>query len=171
MSLVRIERLRVSHLPEVLPIERASYVTPWSVAMFVLELTRPETIALCARSAGRMIGYVVCSPQASDWHVMNVSVDPGYRRRGVAGQLLETMVEQLEEVTGATPRLTLEVRPSNDAAIKLYRNLGFLVGGRRRGYYPDDGEDALIMWRTTATLAGTLDDVPAVDQREATQWN
>jgi ribosomal-protein-alanine N-acetyltransferase len=171
MSLVRIERLRVSHLPEVLPIERASYVTPWSVAMFVLELTRPDTVALCARSAGRMIGYVVCSPQASDWHVMNVSVDPGYRRRGVAGELLAEMIDQLEQMTGTTPRLTLEVRPSNDPAIKLYRNLGFLVGGRRRGYYPDDGEDALIMWRTMSTLAGRLDDVPAVDEREAVKWN
>lgn len=166
-----IDRLRVAELAEVMPVERASYNTPWSVAMFVLELTRPETIALGARVGGRLAGYIVCSPQADEWHVMNVTVGPSHRRQGLARALISRLHEILDGATAGRARTTLEVRPSNKAAFELYASEGYLVAGRRRAYYPDDGEDALIMWRTPATQAGSFDDVPFPDLAEAKRWN
>lgn len=168
---VVIERLRVSDLGEVMPVERASYRTPWSIAMFVLELTRAETIALGVRVDGRLAGYVVCSPQADEWHVMNVTVGPDDRRRGLARQLLVELHERLGVATNDLARITLEVRPSNKPALTLYASEGYLVAGRRRAYYPDDGEDALVMWRTPGTQRGSFEDVPSPDLREAQRWN
>lgn len=167
----RIERLRVAELSEVMPVERASYSTPWSVAMFVLELTRPETIALGIRVGGALAGYVICSPQSDEWHVMNVTVSPSYRRQGLARALLAELHQVLEGATAGRARTTLEVRPSNKAAFSLYASEGYLVAGRRRAYYPDDGEDALVMWRTPATRDGSFADVPAPDLAEAKRWN
>jgi ribosomal-protein-alanine N-acetyltransferase len=89
---------------------------------------------------------------------MNVAVDPDDRRTGVASALLG---ELLERVDDGAARYTLEVRRSNAAAIALYERFGFRSAGTRRRYYQDNGEDALIMWRTPATLNGTLDDIPA----------
>jgi ribosomal-protein-alanine N-acetyltransferase len=166
-----IERIRVSELAEIMPVERASYVTPWSVAMFVLELTRPETIALGVRLESRLAGYVVCSPQSDEWHVMNVTVGPADRRNGLARALLIELHERLAVATAGLARITLEVRPSNTNAMALYASEGYRVAGRRRAYYPDDGEDALVMWRTPGTLAGNFNDVPAPDLKEAMRWN
>jgi [ribosomal protein S18]-alanine N-acetyltransferase len=174
-----IERLRVSNLTEIMPIERASYPTPWSVAMFVLELTRAEGIALGARAPaaegtagpGALLGYVVCSPQGDEWHVMNVTVAPEQRGRGVARALLRELHEILAVATADQARLTLEVRPTNEPAMRLYASEGYLVAGRRTRYYPDNGEDALVMWRTPATRGGSFDDVPAPDLAEARRWN
>ena len=89
---------------------------------------------------------------------MNVAVDPGDRRAGIATALLLAL---LERVGDADARFTLEVRRSNQPAIALYENHGFRAAGLRRRYYADNGEDALIMWRTPSTLEGRLDDVPA----------
>ncbi len=173
-----IERLRVSHLTEIMPVERASYPTPWSVAMFVLELTRTEGIALGARAttaegedAGRLLGYVICSPQGDEWHVMNVTVAPEHRGFGIARRLLDELHEVLAVATNGQARLTLEVRPSNEPARRLYASVGYLVAGRRHRYYPDNGEDALVMWRTPSTMQGRFDDVPAPDLAEARRWN
>lgn len=176
-SIATIERLRVAHLPEITPIERASYPMPWSVAMFVLELTRAEGIALGARGHGEgdepgpLLGYVICSPQADEWHVMNVSVAPEHRGQGVARALLRELHSVLAGATAGRARLTLEVRPSNEPALTLYASEGYLVAGRRRRYYPDNGEDALVMWRTPGTREGHFDDVPEPDLAEARRWN
>jgi ribosomal-protein-alanine N-acetyltransferase len=88
---------------------------------------------------------------------MNVAVDYPHQRRGLASALLAELYERAGE-DGA--RFTLEVRPSNTVAIHLYEREGFRAAGMRRRYYQDNGEDALVMWRTPATLAGRLDDVP-----------
>jgi len=140
-------------------VERRAFATPWSLAMFVLELSKPSGICLTAERDERIVGYVICSRYDTVWHVMNVAVEPGARRSGVATTLLVTL---LEEIGDPRARLTLEVRRSNAAAIALYERFGFRAAGTRRRYYQDNGEDALIMWRTPATLAGTLDDVPGV---------
>lgn len=169
---ISVQRLRLSDLSEILPIERASYPTPWSVPMFVLELTRVEGVVLGARDGdGELAGYVICTPQADEWHVMNVTVAPARRRAGIARLLLRELHQVLETATGGRARLTLEVRPSNAAALALYHQEGYLVAGRRPSYYPDDREDALIMWRTPATRLGSFDDVPEPDLREAARWN
>ena len=155
-----IRSLKYSDLPEVAAIERRAFPTPWSIAMFVLEMSKPTGVCLAAALDGRLVGYTVCSRYDSVWHVMNVAVEPALRRRGIASALLAELYTRAGD-PGA--QFTLEVRRSNQAAIELYERDGFRIAGLRRRYYQDNGEDALIMWRTPATLEGRLDDVPAAD--------
>ena len=154
---LKIRRLTYADLPQVVAIERRAFPTPWSLAMFVLELSKPSGICLAARRDGRMCGYLVCSRYDTVWHIMNIAVDPDDRRTGVATTLLGAL---LERVGDDQARYTLEVRQSDAAAIDLYERFGFRTAGMRRRYYQDNGEDAYVMWRTPATLEGRLDDVP-----------
>ncbi len=135
-------RLTYADLPEVLAIERRAFPTPWSLAMFVLELSKPSGVCLAAVAESGLVGYLVCSRYADVWHLMNVATDDGRRRRGIGTALIEAMFEQ----TGGDQRHTLEVRISNSPAIRMYEGLGFRPAGRRVRYYHDNNEDALIMW-------------------------
>jgi [ribosomal protein S18]-alanine N-acetyltransferase len=139
---VSVRRLAYSDLPAVISIERRSFPTPWSLAMFVLELSKPSGICLAAQAGERLLGYVVCSRYDQVWHLMNIAVTPEHRRTGVAGRLLARL---FEEAGGALP-FTLEVRVSNRNAIGMYERFGFRSAGVRPRYYHDNGEDALIMW-------------------------
>jgi ribosomal-protein-alanine N-acetyltransferase len=158
---LEIRRLLYPDLPQVIAIERRVFPTPWSLAMFVLELSKQSGICLAATlmddGGRRLIGYLICSRYETVWHVMNVAVDTEHQNRGVATALLGELYERVGEQTA---RYTLEVRRSNRPAISLYEREGFRAAGLRRRYYQDNGEDALVMWRTPATLAGHLDDVP-----------
>ena len=156
---LEIRRLTYADLPQVIAIERRAFPTPWSLAMFVLELSKPGGICLAARREGTLVGYLICSRYDTVWHIMNIAVDPDRRRTGIATALL---LELLQRVSDQNARYTLEVRMSNAGAIRLYERFGFRTAGTRRRYYQDNGEDALIMWRTPATLNGSLDDVPNV---------
>jgi ribosomal-protein-alanine N-acetyltransferase len=142
---LEIRRLTYADLPHAIAIERRSFPTPWSLAMFVLELSKPSGICLAAVEDGRIVGYLVCSRYDTVWHVMNVAVDDSLRRRGIATALLEELFGRADR-PGA--QYTLEVRLSNEPAIALYERFGFHSAGLRRGYYHDNKEDALIMWRT-----------------------
>ena len=144
---LEIRRLTYADLPQVIAIERRAFPTPWSLAMFVLELSKPSGICLTALSDGRVVGYLVCSRYDVVWHVMNVAVDPERRREGIATALLEHLFDQADK---PGEQYTLEVRLSNDPAIALYEQFGFESAGVRPGYYHDNKEDALIMWRTAA---------------------
>jgi ribosomal-protein-alanine N-acetyltransferase len=158
---ITIRTLGYSHLPQVIAIERRAFPTPWSLAMFVLELSKPSGVCLAAfDSAGaddpsghgrseRVVGYLICSRYADVWHLMNIAVDPALRRRGIGRALLEQMFER----AGPEESYTLEVRPSNAVAIALYERFGFRAAGTRRRYYQDTGEDAVIMWRTAQTTS------------------
>jgi ribosomal-protein-alanine N-acetyltransferase len=152
-----IRRLTYADLPDVIAIERRAFPTPWSLAMFVLELSKPSGICLAATVGDELVGYCICSRYDIVWHVMNVSVDPDRRRRGIATALLTGLFDRIEE---PEPHITLEVRKSNAGAIALYERHGFLIAGMRRRYYQDNGEDAHIMWRTPSTQRGSLADVP-----------
>jgi [ribosomal protein S18]-alanine N-acetyltransferase len=146
----QIRRLTYGDLPSVLSIERRAFPTPWSLAMFVLELSKPSGICLAATTEDGLAGYLVCSRYADVWHLMNVAVAPELRRRGIATALMR----QLFDEAGADARYTLEVRTSNDEAIAMYRRFGFRPAGRRRRYYHDNGEDALIMWLDSPATVG-----------------
>lgn len=127
-------------------IERQSYPSPWSRAMFSAELEKPSAFALGAYvDKHDLVGFAIASRYVDAWHVMNIAVAPAFRRRGIAQALLE----RLFELTASDPRrgYTLEVRVSNVDAIRLYERLGFEARGIRRGYYTDNREDAVIMWR------------------------
>jgi ribosomal-protein-alanine N-acetyltransferase len=136
--------LGYSDLPQVIAIERRAFPTPWSLAMFVLELSKPSGVCLAAIEDQRIVGYLICARYADVMHLMNIAVDPAARRRGIATALLEQMIER----AGREQSYTLEVRPSNSGAIALYERFGFRSAGTRRRYYRDTGEDAVIMWRT-----------------------
>jgi ribosomal-protein-alanine N-acetyltransferase len=142
---VRIRRLTYGDLPDVIAIERRSFPAPWSLAMFVLEFSKPSSVCLGAIRGDEVIGYLVCSRYHTVWHLMNVAVDPSYRRLGVATTLIEHL---LDETDKGSDRYTLEVRVSNSEAIAMYESFGFRSAGIRRRYYHDNNEDALIMWRT-----------------------
>jgi [ribosomal protein S18]-alanine N-acetyltransferase len=158
---LKIRRLTYADLPQVIAIERRAFPTPWSLAMFVLELSKSSGVCLAATRDGELAGYLVCARYDAVWHVMNIAVDPPLQRRGIASALLGALIDAVDDGSG-TPQMTLEVRPTNPGAIALYERFGFRSAGVRPRYYQDNGEDAVIMWRTSATLAGTLDDVPNV---------
>jgi ribosomal-protein-alanine N-acetyltransferase len=156
-SSVEIRRLLYTDLPQVISIERRVFPTPWSLAMFVLELSKQTGICLAAVSERRLVGYLICSRYDTVWHVMNLAIDLEHQRMGLASVLL---AELYARVGDDKARFTLEVRRSNSVAIHLYEREGFRAAGVRRRYYQDNGEDALVMWRTPATRVGSLDDVP-----------
>ncbi len=155
MTTIELRRLGLADLPEIERIERRCYATPWSRSMFAGELAKPSSICLGAFDAdgeeGRLVGYLIVSRYVDAWHVMNVAVDPDHRGRGVA----TTLLERLFELTADDARrgYTLEVRISNATAIGLYERLGFQSRGIRRGYYTDNREDALIMWKDPVSRA------------------
>jgi len=137
-----VRRLAYSDLPAVISIERRSFPAPWSLAMFVLELSKPSGICLAATEGDELLGYLVCSRYDRVWHVMNVAVAPDRRRRGVASNLITRLIAE----AGRELPFTLEVRVSNREAIAMYEKLGFRSAGVRPRYYQDNGEDAMIMW-------------------------
>jgi ribosomal-protein-alanine N-acetyltransferase len=144
---VDFRRLELRDLNAIEAIERASYPTPWSRSMFAGELAKPSSISLGAFDADtrELLGYLIISRYVDAWHVMNVAVAPAHRRRKIATMLLD----RLFGLTAGEGRrgYTLEVRVSNEHAIRLYERAGFKPRGIRRGYYTDNREDALIMWR------------------------
>jgi ribosomal-protein-alanine N-acetyltransferase len=159
---IAIRPLGYSDLPQVIAIERRSFPTPWSLAMFVLELSKPSGVCLAAVESGsregrreRVVAYLICSRYDQVWHLMNVAVDPARRRQRLATMLLDEMLER----AGRDAPYTLEVRTSNGPAIALYERYGFKAAGTRRRYYADTGEDALIMWRT-ADVPGAHEAAP-----------
>jgi ribosomal-protein-alanine N-acetyltransferase len=118
--------------------------------MFVLELSKPAGICLAAFREGRIVGYMVCSRYDTVWHLMNIAVEPALTRQGIASAMLVRLFELADR---PNEQYTLEVRTSNDGAIRLYEQFGFRAAGRRRAYYHDNREDALIMWRTAPERA------------------
>ncbi len=148
--LVHIRPLRLDDLDAIERIEQRAYPTPWSRSMFAPELAKPTSISLGAFDGDHLVGYMINARYVDAWHVMNVAIDPNHRRRGIATAL----IERLFELTRDDERrgYTLEVRVSNEGAIRLYARLGFEARGVRRGYYTDIREDALIMWREAEEL-------------------
>lgn len=148
---IELRPLVQGDLAAVIAIERRVYPTPWSLAMFVLELSKRDTLGLAARHDGVLCGYAVCSRYDRDWHLMTLAVDLPLQRQGVGRALLSELIGRLDDahLLGAIPepRITLEVRRSNVVAQRLYAAHGFLEAGVRRGYYSETGEDALILWR------------------------
>jgi ribosomal-protein-alanine N-acetyltransferase len=145
---IELRNLRLRDLAAVERIERRSYPTPWSRSMFAGELTKTSSVCLGAYDSevdDELVAYLIISRYVDAWHVMNVAVAPDYRGRGIATSLME----RLFELTAGDGRrgYTLEVRVSNQSAIRLYEKLGFKARGVRRGYYTDNREDALIMWK------------------------
>jgi len=140
---IRFRPMAISDMDEIMAIERSSYRFPWSQGFFLQELQVACARSILAEIEGCIVGYVLfwLLPGAIDVH--NVAVHVNFRRRGIARLLLGQVLDQAR-IQSAT-RVTLEVRMSNTPAQKLYESIGFLTTGARKGYYSDDGEDALTM--------------------------
>ena len=136
--------MAVTDLDSVLAIERVSFSTPWSRGAFVYELNQNQVArSWVARASGEVVGYLCLWEVGPEVHITNLAVHPTWRRHGIARTLLGTILEDARR-RGVTQAL-LEVRPSNTEARGLYERFGFRMIGRRKGYYPDTGEDALVM--------------------------
>ena len=147
---VVIERMSLADVSAVHEIERLSFTTPWPAYAFEQEL-KGNRLAhyLVARAGHRLVGFAGVWMMVDEAHITTFGVHPHWRRQSIGRQLLLKVWELASDI-GAR-RMTLEVRESNAGAQAMYRAFGFEVAGRRRAYYTDDGEDALVM--TTPELA------------------
>ncbi|MBI5188913.1 MAG: ribosomal protein S18-alanine N-acetyltransferase [Nitrospirae bacterium] len=132
-----------SDIPEVLEIERMSFTTPWSEAVFYNEIYRPFSITRVAFAGEKLVGYICANQIIDEGHILNLAVHPDYRRRSIASTLVEGILKELKDCECRV--LYLEVRISNHAARKLYEGFGFKVVGIRKCYYVSPIEDAVIM--------------------------
>ena len=144
----KVRLARDGDLTAIYGIEQRSNPVPWTRQLIANELQRAVGVMLVATEGPEVVGYIACAGQADCWHVLNVAVDPGCRGRGVGAVLVDAAIAALD----GRPyrRYTLEVRVSNEPAIRLYRSRGFVDCGVRPRYYSDNQEDALIMWREPA---------------------
>ncbi len=127
-------------------IEIKSFAMPWKRDTFYEVVQRENTVYIVGELDGKVIAYAGAWLSFNEAEVMSVAVEENFRGRGIGTKLFAELIKICKE-RGATA-ITLEVRPSNTAAIKLYESFGLKSVGRRKGYYVDNGEDALIMWNT-----------------------
>lgn len=140
-----VERMSEQDLDEVLAIERQSFPSAWSRGSYERELRNDSSYYLCVRSAGVLVAYAGLWIIRDEAHITTIAVHPQWRRRGLATHLMHLLID-LARREGAL-RLTLEVRERNEAALALYRRLGFEQKGILPGYYGDTGENGIVMWK------------------------
>ena len=138
-----IVRMNESHVSAVAELEKLCFSDPWSENSVASELKNKLALWLVAEEEGRVSGYIGSQTCGDESDVMNVAVHPDFRRRGIAEALVNRLVDELKAIDSHS--LTLEVRASNVPAISLYEKLGFSEVGRRKNYYRNPREDALIM--------------------------
>lgn len=132
-----------AHVDAVADLEAICFADPWSANSVASELTNPLSCWLVALEADTVVGYIGSQTVMGETDMMNVAVHPDHRRKGIAERLIHALVQKLKECESHC--LTLEVRASNAPAIALYEKLGFTEAGRRRNYYRNPKEDALIL--------------------------
>jgi len=140
----RLAPLSPDHIPAILAIEAVSNGAPWSEQAFVNELTNPQSLFRVALENGEVVGYGGIWMCIDEAHVTTLATHPDHRRKGIGRRLMVDLLQESKKLGMVCS--TLEVRKSNEAAIKLYENLGFQSVSVRKGYYPDNKEDAVIMW-------------------------
>ena len=138
-----IVKMNEDHVKAVAELEKICFSDPWSENSVASELKNKLALWLVAEEDGVMTGYIGSQTCTDESDVMNVAVHPDFRRRGIAEALVNALVTELKAI--GSHCLTLEVRASNDPAIGLYEKLGFAEIGRRKNYYRNPREDALIM--------------------------
>lgn len=140
---MEIVRMSISDVPAVAELERKCFSDPWSERSVAAELENPLSLWLVALLGRTVVGYVGSQSVMEQADMMNIAVNPDYRRQGIAESLIERLVAELKDKQVSS--LTLEVRASNAPAIALYRKLGFIQVGKRPNYYRNPREDALIL--------------------------
>ena len=139
-----IRKMQEEDIEGILIVEDRSFTIPWSKEMFFDEVDNPCAVYYVALSGENIVAYAGVWFILDEAHITNIAVDPDYRNRKIATSLLSKIIEASKEKE--IKSLTLEVRDGNISAISLYKQFGFNVEGRRRGYYSDTQDDALIMW-------------------------
>lgn len=140
---MKIVKMSAAHVPQVARLERLCFCDPWSEKSIASELQNPLSLWLVAQEDGRVLGYVGSQTVLDESDMMNVAVDPEFRRQGIARALIEALIAALAE--GGSRCLRLEVRVSNESARSLYERMGFRKLGLRKNYYQNPREDALIL--------------------------
>ncbi len=141
-----IRQAKGEDVRQIAEMEKACFSTPWSYESLNHDIRENErAIYMAAEIDGKICGYAGLWKIIDEGHITNVAVSPEYRRKHIARSLLEALFASAEKQ--GIERFTLEVRAGNEAAKKLYAGLGLLEAGVRKGYYEDNGEDALIMWK------------------------
>ena len=138
-----IVKMNEGHVKAVAELEKICFSDPWSENSVASELKNKLALWLVAEEEGKVAGYIGSQTCTDESDVMNVAVHPDFRRRGIAETLVNALVDELKAIESRC--LTLEVRASNVPAISLYEKLGFAEVGRRKNYYRNPREDALIM--------------------------
>ena len=141
--MIRIERMNADHVPQIAEIERLCFNDPWSENSIATELSSRISLWLVALDGDRVVGYVGSQSVLGETDMMNIAVHPDYRRQGIAEKLVLSLVDALKAKGNYC--LTLEVRASNEPAIRVYRALDFVEVGRRKNYYRNPREDACIL--------------------------
>lgn len=141
---LEIVPLQESHISAILEIEKLSNGAPWSERSFRNELTNPQSTFLVALIGGEVVGYAGFWTIVDEAHITTVAIHPDHRRMGLGRRLVRELLERAK--AAGIQCVTLEVRRGNEAATKLYLQMGFQEVAIRRGYYPDNGEDAVVMW-------------------------
>jgi ribosomal-protein-alanine N-acetyltransferase len=143
MDEVTIREMRLFDVPVIIKIELISFSTPWSELDFLKEISNPFSITKVALCDSEVVGYICVNCISDEGHILNLSVHPDMRRRGIATELLEKVLDELRKKR--CKFLYLEVRVSNIGAIRFYESFGFVSIGIRKDYYTSPREDAVIM--------------------------
>lgn len=144
MKTLRFAPLEESHIAPILEIERVVNTAPWSEKSFRNELDHPQGVFLTALLEGQVVGYGGFWMVIDETHITTIAVSPDHQRKGIGRRLMVELLTRAKEKQMSCS--TLEVRAGNEPAIKLYENLGYVAAARRKAYYPDNQEDALVMW-------------------------
>lgn len=146
MAELVIRRAEAKDVATIEKLEQCCFSQPWSYESIYQDIVENDrSVYIVAETEGQVIGYAGLWIIVDEGHITNVAVSPDYRRNSVANTIITALLMVTEDM--GVKRHTLEVRKSNQAAINLYEKHGFEVAGERKGYYEDNGEDALIMWR------------------------
>jgi len=142
-DLLRLRKMTITDLPEVMQIENTNYQFPWEEDIF-RDCFRAGYSCWVCEEADKVLGYSIISIGAGEAHILNISVDPKEQNQGIGRKMLENLIDVAR---GNAETIFLEVRPSNPIAIALYENMGFNEIGIRKGYYPAEGgrEDAIML--------------------------
>lgn len=136
-------QMNESHVPQIAELEKLCFHDPWSENSIASELGNRLSLWLVAVEEDTVVGYVGSQTVLGETDMMNIAVHPDYRKQGIATDLISALIDALEK--RGSHSLMLEVRASNEPAISVYRNLGFFEVGRRKNYYRNPKEDALIL--------------------------
>jgi len=145
MEGIRVRHMTSADIPLVHDMAQQCFTTPWQTESFEYEISNRDAVLQVAEIDNKPAGYVCIRTILDVTHIMDIAVSPELRRAGIGTRLLQSALQQVRSMQRDLKIITLEVRESNIAAVRLYEKFGFKEIGRRKDYYKKPTEDALIM--------------------------